>query len=181
LVAHHDTEAGRPEQAIVYWQQARQRSANLEAIQHLTTGLALLATLPETPARASQELALQIALGPTLVATKGAAAFEVEQTSVRARALCAQLGDTPQLLPTLRGLWRFYWHRGALLMARELGEQLDRLAQQAADPMHRLEAHAALGTTLFYLGDYAAARMHLEQGGGPHRPGDAAGAGAPSG
>ena len=40
-----------------------------------------------------------------------------------------------------------------------------RLAQQAADPMHRLEAHAALGTTLFYLGDYAAARMHLEQGG----------------
>src|SRR5439155_1122722 len=108
---------------------------------------------------------VQIALGPALSVTKGIAAPAVEQTYVRARALCAQLGDTPQLLPTLRGLWRFYWNRGALLMARDLGEQLDRLAQQAADPMHRLEAHAALGTTLFYLGDYAAARMHLEQGG----------------
>jgi predicted ATPase len=133
-------------------------------VQHLTKGLELLATLPETPARAQQELDLQIALGPALVATKGGAAPEVEQTYARARALCAQIGDTPQLFPTLRGLWRFYWNRGALPMARALGEQLGRLAQHAADPTHHLEAHAALGTTLFYLGDYAA-RTHLEQGG----------------
>jgi predicted ATPase len=169
LMAHHYTEAGCPPQAIPYWQragqQAHQRSANLEAVQHLTKGLELLATLPETPARAQQELDLQLALGPALVATKGAAAPEVEQTYARARALCAQIGDTPQLFPTLRGLWRFYWSRGAFPMARKLGEQLDRLAQQVADPTHRLEAHAALGTTLFYLGDYAAARTHLEQGG----------------
>ena len=30
--------------------------------------------------------------------------------------------------------------------------------------MRRLEAHEALGTTLFDLGDYAAARTHVEQG-----------------
>ena len=68
LLAHHYTEAGLMEQAIPYWQragqQALQRSANLEAIQHLTTGLALLATLPETPVRVQQELHLHIALGP---------------------------------------------------------------------------------------------------------------------
>ena len=43
LLAHHYTEAGLNEQAIGYWQQAGeraiQRSANLEAIQHLTRGL----------------------------------------------------------------------------------------------------------------------------------------------
>jgi predicted ATPase len=49
-------------------------------------------------------------------------------------------------------------------LARELGEELDRLAQRAADPLRRLEAHDALGLTLFEVGDYAAARTHLEQG-----------------
>jgi class 3 adenylate cyclase len=84
LVAQHYTEAGRTEQAMPYWQragqQALQRSANLEAVQHLTTGLALLATLPETPARSQQELDLQLALGAALSATKAMAAPEVEQT-----------------------------------------------------------------------------------------------------
>jgi len=64
LVAQHYTAAGLPTHAIPYWQeagqQARQRSANQEAVQHLTTGLALLATLPETPARAQQELDLRL-------------------------------------------------------------------------------------------------------------------------
>jgi predicted ATPase len=168
LVAHHYPEAGCPAQAIPYWQQAGQqalqRSANLEAVRHLSTALALLATLPETLARAQQELDLQIILGPALMATKGTAASEVEQTYARARALCEQVGETPQLFPTLRGLCQFYRNRGALRTARELGEQLDRLAQREAAPTHRLEAHDALGITLFYLGEYAAARTHLEQG-----------------
>ena len=67
LVAHHYTEAGLIAQAIPYWQQAgeraTQRSANVEAIAHLTKGLELLKTLPDTPERAQQELTLQIALG----------------------------------------------------------------------------------------------------------------------
>ena len=168
LVAHHYTEAGLTEQAIPYWQragqQALQRSANPEAVQHLTTALELLATLPEPPVRVQQELDLQLALGPALMATKGIAAPEVEQTYARARALCAQVGDTPQLFPTLRGLWRFYYNQGALSTAQELGEQLMRLAQRAADPVPLREAHEALGMTLFFLGDFVAARTHLEQG-----------------
>jgi predicted ATPase/class 3 adenylate cyclase/DNA-binding winged helix-turn-helix (wHTH) protein len=168
LLAHHYTEAGLSAQALPYWQQAGQRaierSAHLEAAQHLATGLELLATLPETPARAQQELGLQMALGPALMATKGNAAPEVEQTYARARALCAQVGETPQLFSVLRGLCRFYSNRGALPTARELGEQLNRLAQRTAEPARLLEAHDALGHTLFFLGEYAAAQTHLEQG-----------------
>jgi len=163
LLAHHYTEAGLNEQAIVYWQragqQALQRSANLEAISQLTAGLGLLATLPETPARAQQELDLQLALGPALMATKGNAAPEVEQIYARARALCSQVGDTPQLFPTLRGLCLFYRNHGAFLTARELGEQLMRLAERTADPTHGLDAPGA--------------------GDRPHRPDDAADPGAP--
>jgi predicted ATPase/class 3 adenylate cyclase len=168
LVAHHYTEASLSEQAIAYWQRAEQlalqRSANLEAVRHLTTALQLLASLPETPARAQQELDLQLALGPGLIATKGSGSLEVEQTYARARALCTQVGEPPQHFPTLRGLWRFYLNRGVLLTARELGEQLDQRAQRATDPTHSLQAHEALGLTLFHMGDYATARLHLEQG-----------------
>jgi hypothetical protein len=53
---------------------------------------------------------------------------------------------------------------GALPTAREIGEQLLWLAQRSAAPTPRLEAHAALGLTLCYLGEYAAALTHLEQG-----------------
>ena len=115
-------------------------------------------------ARARQELDLQVALGPAFIAVKGQGAPEVEQTYARARALCQQVGDTAQLFPTLRGLWRFYQGRGALRTARELGEQLVRLAAREAAPTPRLEAHSALGQTLFQQGDYATARTHLEQG-----------------
>src|SRR5262249_13798837 len=56
LLAHHYTEAGLTEQAVAYWQragqQASQRSANMEVVQHLTKGLELLAMLPETHAPA---------------------------------------------------------------------------------------------------------------------------------
>jgi predicted ATPase len=111
LLAQHYTEAGLVEQAIGYWQRAGQRalqgSAHVEAVAHLTQGLAVLTTLPETPARLEQELALQAALGPALRATQGVAAPEVARAYTRARALCAQLGDTLHLFPVLRGLMTY--------------------------------------------------------------------------
>jgi predicted ATPase len=141
--------------AVRYRQQAAdtalQRHAYREAIAHLTTALALLQTLPETPGRAQQEIDLRIALGPALMAAKGWAVPEVEQTYARAREFCAQVGETPQLLQALLGLSRFYLTRGPLSTARELGQQLDRLAQHEGTLTHRLEAHEALGDTLFFL------------------------------
>jgi predicted ATPase len=168
LLAHHYTEAGLVEPAIPAWQragqQALERSANVEAVRHLKTALTLLVMLPATPVRDQQELELQLALGPALMASKSPAAPEVEQTYARARTLCQQIGETAQLFPTLRGLCEFYRNRGELPVARELGEQLNRLAQGAAAPLPRLEAHIALGTALYFLGEYAAARIHLELG-----------------
>jgi predicted ATPase len=76
---------------------ALRRSAYQEAITHFTTGLTLLATLPKTPECTQRELDMQLALGPAFVATKGMAAPEVEQTYARARTLCAQIGETPQV------------------------------------------------------------------------------------
>ena len=68
LVAYHYTEGELPERAIEFWQQAGQRaverSANVEGVRHLTQGLTLLETLPETPARAARELVHSNNFGP---------------------------------------------------------------------------------------------------------------------
>src|SRR5262249_28832423 len=156
-VAHHYTEAGLSAQAISYWQRAGQRaierSAYLEAIAHLTKGLEVLSTLPDTPERTQHELDFQLTLGPAMMATKGITDPEVERLYTRARTLCQQLGESPQLFPALWGLWLFYTARGELQTARELGEQLLALAERVQDPMLLVQACHALGPTLFWLGE----------------------------
>jgi hypothetical protein len=143
---------------------AAQRHAPHEVITLINTALTLLATLPDTPARAQQELPLQLALAVALSAVKGQGAPEVVHTYARAQLLCTQLGETPQLFPTLLGACLCHRNRGALLTAREVGEQLVQLAQRTTRPADRLTAHNALGFTTFLLGDYGAAQRHCAQG-----------------
>ena len=125
----------------------------------------MLKTLPDTPERTQQELVLQTTLGPALMATKGYAAPEVEHAYARARALCQQVGETPQLFPGAAGLVAVLSDRAELQTARELGEQLLRLAQQAGKtPRSSWRPTMRSGYPLNYLGEFAAARTHLEQG-----------------
>ena len=68
LLAHHYTEAHLFKEAVSYWQRAGERasarSAMAEATSHIHRGLELLVTLPDTPERAQQELALNLILRP---------------------------------------------------------------------------------------------------------------------
>jgi predicted ATPase len=174
LLAHHYTVAGLTEQAIPYWQRAGQqasdRSANLEAVSHFTTGIELLQTLPETPEHTQHTLTLHIALGAALQIAKGIAAPEVEHAYTQARTLCQQVGETPELVPVLLGLWRFYVTRAQYQTAREIGETLLHLAQRTDDPALAVIAHYALGFTWFCLGALPAARQHLEEASARYTP-----------
>ena len=168
LLARHYTEAGLPEQAIPYWQQAgqraSQRSASVESVRHLTQALALLETLSHTPERDHQELPLQIALGGALTALNGFGPPEVEKAYSRARELCQHMGETPQLFPVLWGLESFYMARGESETAHLLGEQCFTLAQGVNDSALLLQAHLGLGREKFFLGDFPPALEHLTQG-----------------
>jgi predicted ATPase len=112
------------EQSVTYWykagQRAIERSAHVEAISHLRIGLALLQTLPETQERTQREVDMLIALGASLIATKGWAAPEVGETYTCARQLCQDLEDPYQLFPVLRGLWSYYLTRAELQTAHAL-------------------------------------------------------------
>ena len=169
LLAHHYTEAGFREQAVVYWQragqQALQRSANPEAIQHLTTGPGAAGHAPRDPGA-----------GPA-----GARPADCPRAGVDGHQGLWRPRRWSRPTPAPRRCARrsarrpsSFRHCGASVGSiaaggryrrrGSSGNSSDRLAQRAADPTHRLEAHEALGTTLFYLGEYAAARTHLEQG-----------------
>jgi predicted ATPase len=167
-LAHHYSRSDNTRKAVEYLhlagQQALQRSANAEAVTHLTKGLELLKTLPDTTERLQQELTLQIALGSPLAAIKSYAAPEVGEVYTRARELCQEVGEIPQLLSVVYGLWVFYFVRGELQTARELAEQLLSLAQRVQDPSSLLWVYDALWSTLFFLGEFVPARQYYEQG-----------------
>ena len=167
LVAHHYTEAGLGALAIPYWQRAGQRaverSAYREAISHLTRGLGLLSQLPEGPQRIQHEIGLQITLGAPLMAVRGYTAQDVEKVFGRARELCRQIGETPQLFTALRGLRQYYQIRGDSQTAFELSEQLLRLAERAQDSALLMEAHNALGAALFWMSYFGPAHDHFNR------------------
>src|SRR5207244_378386 len=155
LLAQHYTEAGVTEKAVYYWHQASQsavkRSAHAEAINHLTKGLELLETLPETPQRLQRKVDMLIALGASLIATKGPAAPEVGQTYTYARQFCEHLDDPHQRFPVLRGLWIYSFVRAELQTAHALAEVLLPLALQVQAAAMLCAAYRALGSTLFFL------------------------------
>ncbi len=153
--------------AVLYHQavgiHARQHSANLEAVTHLSKGIALLQRLPATQERAQQELELQLLLSTPVGSTKGEGSPELEQIYARAFALCQQMGETAQLFPTVFGLWLISFTRGKLSEAHKRAEQLLNLAQEIDPLTLPIWGHDMLGLTLCYCGKFPLALSHLQR------------------
>jgi class 3 adenylate cyclase/predicted ATPase len=166
-IAYHLTEAGRPAEAIPHWvaagQEAMARSANLEAGSHLSTALQQLATLPESPERAGQELGLLVLSAVPLTLTRGWASPEVGERYERASQLVDEVGEAPQLFPTRVGLLTYYLVRGQMEAAYDLGVRDLELAERFGDPDLLVEAELDRGTTSYYLGRTREALAHLDR------------------
>jgi class 3 adenylate cyclase/predicted ATPase len=167
LLARHYAQAGMVAESVPCWLRAGDRalhaSANPEAIAHLTTGLDLLAGLPAGPERAGVELEFRLTLGPAYMAIRGYAAPEVEACYHRARELCRELGDTPQLVPVLHGLWSYYIVRAQHTSALTLGEQVLQIGADTNDDGLLLQGNMEVGWSHSFLGDFEPARKHLER------------------
>jgi predicted ATPase len=153
--------------AVRYRQQtadtAIHRHAYREAIAHLTTALALLQKLPNAVERTQHELSVQLTLALAYGTTAGWGAEETVQAYTRADELCQHMQDPAQRLRVLRGLSGVYKIHGELRQARELCEEYLRLATDSREPGLLLDGHQHLGQILYWCGDFAAARAHLEQ------------------
>ena len=168
LIAVHYTDAGLIEKAIPYWQiaghKALERSANQEAIRHLTKGLELLSALPETRERLQQELMLRATLGPAVMLAKGFASLDAQNVYNRARLLCQQVSDTPLRFQVFWALWVSHAARGEHGKARESAEECLRQAQASQDATLSLAAHFAVGVSLLTLGEFCQGFEHIKQG-----------------
>jgi len=167
LAVHFEQGRDRPK-AAQYLQHAAdnalRRSAAREAIAQVSKGLQLLRVLPKTAARVQQELTLQMTLSGALRMSKGFAAPEVADAYARARGLCRQMKATPQLFSVLWGLSSFYVARADVQAAREIGEQLLRLAGRMQDSALLIEAYMRFGLPLYLQGELVRALGYLEQG-----------------
>lgn len=156
VLAQHYAAAGMALQAIPPWlkagEVALQRSALSEARGHLTKGLELLPGVSDENARNSLELGLQAILALALSSARGYGVPEVEQAYRRARVLCDQIDNAPQLFPVLYGLFIFYWVRGHLDAAHHSAEEMRSIAESTGDPVLLLIARSALGNIEWHTG-----------------------------
>jgi predicted ATPase/DNA-binding winged helix-turn-helix (wHTH) protein len=166
-LAMHFERGANPERAVKYLQQAAdnaiRRFAYREAVGLARRGLALLESIPDTAGRARQELSLQLTLGVPLIATEGYAAPNVGAVYLRARELCQQLGETPDVSEVLWGLRTFYTVRGELGTAREIAEEFLRLAERLPHPGLAMRGHWAMEITFMHQGEFTLAMEHYEK------------------
>jgi len=167
VAARHYEEGGLAVQAIPLYLQAgeaaTEQSANAEAIGHLRRGIALLEQLPEGIDRDRTELPLRVALGGPLVAAQSYSSPEVAQTYERARELCQNIGEAPELARALYGLATYYTARAQLEPALEVSQQLLGLGERSGEAAVLLVGHLIMGVSLYWRGEPSRSRKHLEQ------------------
>ncbi|MBV8454761.1 MAG: AAA family ATPase [Deltaproteobacteria bacterium] len=166
LLASHYTNANLVELAISWWQKAGQRalarSANREAIRHLSNGLELLARLPESTERDRKELDFLNDYGVTLFVLKGWYIPEAGDVYRRAQELCRKLGETHQLMTVLFGLAAFHLCRAELAVCESCVTEMMSIGSSSPSEKAVMVSWTA-GATKFFMGEFTEAHQNLEQ------------------
>jgi len=152
-VAHH-LHAAEAEQQVY---------AHASAMSHLDRALTLLTHLPESVQSEQWELQIQLQRGVLLIAMMGAENRQVGATFARADALARRVGTPAQRFAALRGLAEYYLLLCDFSSAHHYSQSLMELAQEIEELPSLLHAHAVLGMTLVYQGEYDEARRTLSQ------------------
>jgi class 3 adenylate cyclase len=165
-LAHHYERSGSVGKAVEYLgragHQAAQRTAFSEAIGYFTRTVELLKQTPEGVDRDRREVDLQMALGWSLYVGRGPQAPQRESVLLRAQELSERLGDSSKLMEVLLAVALFRFNQRELGLARELGERVLVLAQNANAPAIMQGAQVVVGASLYFAAEFEAARGHFE-------------------
>ncbi|AMO24081.1 hypothetical protein UC35_16050 [Ramlibacter tataouinensis] len=165
LLAFHYTEAGLDAEALRCWEiaarQAASRSAQVEAIAHVNSALAVLLHMPPGEARDRQELRLQLLLAARLIATHGYGAERVERAYTRAMELANSLGDEAAMMRVLRGLEGYHFMRADFAKAKAY--VLDAASRvDTGNAIHRIQTQWALANVVMHQGEMEAAVKQMD-------------------
>ena len=145
-------------------------SAFREAVSLSDRGLRAIRALPDGPVRKEHELRLVMIKGRALRSTSGWATPEVEEVFARARQLCSELDDPPELFPVLCSLAHFHMIRGNLRECRERADTLIVQAEHAGNPAFLMAAHHLAGVSREFIGEMIESSTHLERARELHNP-----------
>ena len=166
IVAHHYTNAGAAQIAVEWWLKAGQlaikRSANLEAVSHLSRAIEQVRICPESRERDASELAIRISLSGPLIATRGYVTPELAQNYARASELCSQLGEDKYTFPVMYGQWVIPYVRGDMATALRISKTFLRLAESQPDLGLQMMGHRIYGSSLVWRGDVLPGSQHLQ-------------------
>ena len=167
LLAHHLVEAGVTETAVEHLQKAGrraiERSANAEAIVHLTRALEVLRSVPESPERKHARLGLEVMLSQAMIASRGYTAPETREIFLRARELVDDATDPPQKFAVLYGIWACHHVGGDVVREKDAAAEFYAEAERHNDPGALCIAHRLLGTTYVWKGEFANGLHHLQR------------------
>jgi len=167
-LAHHYSKSSNAKKALEYHERAGlravQRSANQEAMQHLTAALDLLKREPDSPVRDQRELALQTALGQMLMMIKGWSAPETERVYLRAQELASTCGTAEQQFSTLVGLFGIAFVGGRMVAARERMKPIRDFIRQHPEPAFILEADHHEWSLAMTCGELEVSQHYVDHG-----------------
>jgi predicted ATPase/DNA-binding winged helix-turn-helix (wHTH) protein len=110
-----------------------------------------------------QEMALQLALGFSLVPTQGPVG-DARAALARANELGKAFDNLDYQLRALTGLVISARMADELSVGLALSRQVDEIAEKISSPVALATADCLLGSSLIWLGEYAEARTRVEQG-----------------
>jgi adenylate cyclase len=146
------------------------RSTLTEALVHVDQALEALRQVGEGPEQKRQELELVTQRATALRMLHGYAAPEVERVYLRARELCREAPDMPERFGLEWQQMQYFLVRAEMNTASKLAESLLDYATAHPEAPLLIDAHLASGMTAFQVGEFVAARDHLEQSVGLCRP-----------
>ncbi|WP_225413346.1 TOMM system kinase/cyclase fusion protein [Stigmatella hybrida] len=168
LLALHHAAADQKRQALDYAQKAAlgalMRSANAEAVAHVTEALEWLEVVEDTRERAQLELGLNGILIPARMSTHGWADEHIKLRTDRSQQLIDELGDSPQVAPSLWALGLYHHNRGHRPAARAVMERLLAMGEHSGNDSLVVMALCGLGHCLTVDGQMPEARACFERG-----------------
>ena len=167
LLARHYTAADHPQQAIPYWLEAGRaataRSANAEAIGHLSQGVELVLTQPGSQQRDRIELDFRVSLTTPIIATHGWGGPEFAEAYRQAVDLCDRVDDPDLLSRALYMQWGYGTWTARHRIAEQAATRMLAMAGARQQRVARLMGHGLLGRVQCYLGDLREGRHNIEQ------------------
>jgi tetratricopeptide (TPR) repeat protein len=113
---------------------------------------------------AEDQLFILMQAGLYLTVTRGNAAPEARICYEGAESLCHSLNRTVLLYVALIGQWRYSLVTDKLTATMQIAKRVYSLAQEQNDSALLINAYLALAATLYFLGDFEAARQNATRG-----------------